>query len=313
MAGRRSALGRGLEALIPGPQERASAAIERAAPAVPTTSDPHQDESATAVLQLPVAAISPNPDQPRRHFDAGELARLAKSLRDHGVLQPVVVRSAPSVNGGPAYELLVGERRWRAAQQAGLETLPALLADVAAPDRLELALVENVQRSDLNPIELALAFQGLADTGWTQEKIGQRVGFDRSSVSNHMRLLDLSPEMQQDLEAGRLQMGHAKALLAVTDPASRRRLRDQVVRDQLSVRHAEAAARKLGMGRSQRSGRPERREADVDEEALVRTLRNHLKTQVRVRRSASGGGGRIEIDYSGASELERLIALILPS
>lgn len=309
MAGRRSALGRGLEALIPGPQERSPSAHEPIAQeAAPR---PGPDDIGQAVLQLPVTSITPNPDQPRRHFDAGELARLAKSLRDHGVLQPVVVRRATTVGGGDTYELLVGERRWRAAREAGLETLPAVLADVAAPDRLEIALVENVQRSDLNPIELALAFQGLADNGWTQEKIGQRVGFDRSSVSNHMRLLDLSPEMQQDLEAGRLQMGHAKALLSVADPAGRRRLRDQVVRDQLSVRHTEAAARRSANPVSQRSASAKREVSDLDRQALIASLRNHLKTQVRLRGTASAG--RIEIDYSGASELERLIALILPS
>ncbi len=294
MATRRSALGRGLEALIP----------DRPAPA-PSGSDARPPAD-SPLLDLPVDEIRPNPDQPRRRFDPSELERLAQSLREHGLLQPVVVR-----RGAAGYELVVGERRWRAARLAKLPTIRAVVADVAAPDRLELALVENVQRHDLNPVELALAFRGLADNGWTQDEIGRRVGFDRSSIANYLRLLDLSPEMQQDLEASRFQMGHAKALLGVNDPARRRSLRDRIVRDQLTVRQSEAAARVLEQGRVNRAVARGAGAGgnDADQRALLARLRGHLKTQVRIR--TSGDGGRIEIDYSNAAELDRLVGALL--
>jgi ParB family chromosome partitioning protein len=215
---RRSALGRGLGALIPG-AARERSVVPEVAPA---------PEPASIASELPIERIRPNPEQPRRRFDPAELERLAASIRHHGILQPVVVRA---VDDG--YELVVGERRWRAAQAAGRTTIPAVVADVAPRDRLELALVENVQRHDLNPIELALAFRALADSGATQEAIGERVGFERSTIANHLRLLDLPREMQQDVEGGAMSVGHAKAILAVANPERRRSLRDRIVGDAL--------------------------------------------------------------------------------
>jgi len=289
---KRSALGRGLGALIPG------AARERAIEAEPvSTPDPK------ATSELPIERIRPNPEQPRRRFDPAELERLADSIRRHGVLQPVVVRA---VDDG--YELVVGERRWRAAQAAGRTTIPAVVADVAPSDRLELALVENVQRHDLNPIELALAFRALADTGATQEAIGERVGFERSTIANHLRLLELSREMQADVEGGAMSIGHAKAILAVANPERRRSLRDRIVRDALSVRQAETLARDLGAA-TRAPHRSRITTVDPDLANLVDLLRQRLQTQVRLRGSASRG--RIEIDYVGADELNRLVELVL--
>jgi ParB family chromosome partitioning protein len=294
-APKRNALGRGLGALIPG------AGLARA---------PERDAAATAPAaaqpsELPIERIRPNPEQPRRRFDPAELERLAESIRLHGVLQPVVVRAADD-----GYELIVGERRWRAAQAAGRTTIPAVVANVAPRDRLELALVENVQRHDLNPIELALAFQALAETGATQEQIGERVGFERSTVANHLRLLDLPREMQADVESGALSVGHAKAILAVASPERRRAVRDRVVRDALSVRQTEELARDLGApARAKRSGRPALQVQDPDLANLLDILRARLQAQVRLRGSASRG--RIEIDYVGADELTRLVDLIL--
>ena len=294
MATRRSALGRGLDALIP----------DR--PAAPESLSEHPPAD-SPLIDLPVDEIRPNPDQPRRRFDEAELERLAQSLREHGLLQPVVVR-----RGAAGYELVVGERRWRAAKVAKLPTIRAVVADVAAPDRLELALVENVQRHDLNPVELALAFRSLSDSGWTQDEIGRRVGFERSSIANYLRLLDLSPELQQDLEASRFQMGHAKALLSVSDATRRRSLRDRVVKDQLTVRQAEAAARAIENGPSRRGVAPAS-PIDADQRALISRLRSHLKTQVRLRPAGGrgGAGGRIEIDYSNSGELNRLVTELL--
>ena len=289
---KRSALGRGLGALIPG------AARERASEPEPASAP---DPKATS--ELPIERIRPNPEQPRRRFDPAELERLADSIRLHGVLQPVVVRA---VDDG--YELVVGERRWRAAQAAGRTTIPAVVADVAPRDRLELALVENVQRHDLNPIELALAFRALADTGATQEAIGERVGFERSTIANHLRLLELSRDMQADVEGGAMSVGHAKAILAVANPERRRSLRDRIVRDALSVRQAEELARDLGAAtRAPHRGRITT--VDPDLANLVDLLRQRLQAQVRLRGSASRG--RIEIDYVGADELNRLVELVL--
>lgn len=285
----RNALGRGIGALIPttrpGPRAERQEVVPAGGPS-----------------ELPIASIDPNPDQPRRIFADEELERLAGSIRIHGVLQPVVVRRA-----GERYELVVGERRWRAAQRAGLETIPAVVAEVDADDRLEVALVENVQRSDLNPIELAIAFRALADTGATQEEIGRRVGLERSTVANHLRLLELSTEVQTDLENGRLSMGHAKALLQVTSPERRRLLRDRILKEGLSVRAVEALAapaERAGVARSQA-----RAALAPELQQLADNLRRRFQTRVRIAGSADRG--RFEIEYFGAEDLERISSLLL--
>lgn len=293
---KRTALGRGLGALIPGAAP-SRAPEPQAVPAV--------EPAAAGPAALPVDRIRPNPEQPRRRFDPAELERLAASIRQHGVLQPVVVRAM-----GDGYELVVGERRWRAAQAAGLATIPAVVADVAPRERLELALVENVQRHDLNPIELALAFRALAESGHTQEEIGARVGFERSTIANHLRLLELPREMQADVEAGSLGVGHAKAILGVASPERRRVLRDRIVSGSLSVRQAEELARELGAAtRAPRRKGGAVQVLDPDLANLVDVLRGRLQTQVRLRGDASRG--RVEIDYVGADELNRLVDCIL--
>jgi ParB family chromosome partitioning protein len=295
MALRRNALGRGLDALIPG---SGGAALPEGVRPTPS------GDGLLGALELPVERIDPNPDQPRRRFEGPALERLAASVRQHGVLQPVVVRRA-----GERFELVVGERRWRAARQAGLETVPAVIADVAPRDRLELALVENVQRDDLNPIELAHAFRTLVEAGATQEAVGERVALDRSTVANHLRLLDLPREVQEDIEEGRFGVGHAKALLQVANPERRRHLRDRIVAEGLSVRAAEEAARSESGGRR----RPRRARAavglDPDTQHLVDRLRDRLQTAVRL--VGSPVRGRLEIDFFGPEELNRLAGLIL--
>jgi ParB family chromosome partitioning protein len=291
---RRNALGRGLGALIPD------------SPSPPRGAEPAPEAEApdAASMEIEVAHIDPNPDQPRRVFDPEEIERLASSIQRHGVLQPVVVRRA-----GDRYELVVGERRWRATQAAGRETIPAVVADVADADRLELALVENVQRQDLNAIELALAFRAMADAGATQEEVGSRVGLDRSSVANHLRLLDLSRDLQQDVEGGKLSVGHAKALLQVSNPERRRHLRDQIVERDLSVRQAEALARDAG-GPARRKKQPVGSERlDPNLQRVVDLLRNRLKTRVRVQGDEKRG--RIEIEYFGSEDLNRIVHAML--
>jgi ParB family chromosome partitioning protein len=287
MSIRRNALGRGLGALIP----------EAPAPSVFERREP---EPATAApLEIPVERIAPNPEQPRRRFDEAELARLADSIGRHGVLQPVVVRER---EGG--YELVVGERRWRAARLAGRHTVPAVVKDVAAPDLLELALVENVQRHDLNPIELGLAFRALVEAGATQEEVGQRVGVDRSTVANHLRMLELPRELQADVEEGVLSAGHAKALLQVPTPERRRQLRDRIADEGLSVRAAEALARELAGPGAARRRSPRRDAPDPDLDYLLGQLREALQTRVRI--SGNARRGKLEIEYYSAEELHRI-------
>ena len=283
----RKGLGRGLSALIPPPP--VVARVER----MPSEAD----DASSAPLFISVSKIAPNPAQPRKLFRESELAALAASIREQGVLQPLVVRRR-----GDAYELIIGERRWRAAQLAGLDEVPAVILDATDRQVVEMALVENVQRADLNPMELAEAFRVLIDDeGMTQDEAGRRVGLDRSSVANHLRLLELPREIQQDLIDQRLTMGHAKAILQV--PVEQRSLvRDQIIRSSLSVRAAEELGRRAASSapRQPRPG-PVR---DVHVADLEERLRKALQTKVRIvgRRSR----GRIELQYFGEGELERL-------
>lgn len=321
MSARRSALGRGLGALIPGGDAASKAAVPTsesppAAPPEPVAArggESGRADGTRGPAEIAVDAIHPNPDQPRRVFDPEHLAELADSIARHGVLQPVVVRRAEA--GG--YELIVGERRWRASRAAGKQTIPAVIADIAPRDRLEIAIVENVQRHDLNPIELAHAYRALADTGATQDEIGSRVGLDRSSVANHLRLLDLPRDFQEDVEAGRISMGHAKALLQVSSPERQRLLRDRVLREGLSVRASEQLAREYGSAsstakrrkRSEEPAKPPKATSDPALAPMVETLRRSLQTQVRIEGDLERG--RIEIDYFGSEDLERIADLLM--
>jgi ParB family chromosome partitioning protein len=290
MSNRRNALGRGIGALIP-PAPR-PAAVE----AVPR---PQGD----GPLEIPVDSIDPNPEQPRRRFEPAELERLADSIRQHGVLQPVVVRRA-----GDRYELLVGERRWRASRAAGRETIPAVVSDAARDARLEIALVENVQRDDLNPIELALAFRSLAEHGLTQEEIGRRVSLDRSTVANHIRLLELPRELQGDVESGRISAGHAKALLQVANPERRRQLRDRVLKDGLSVRAVEELSRSIAGSGAKRT-RHVAKAVDPNLQRVIDGIRERFQTRVKIQGDTRRG--RIEIEYFGQDELQRITGMLL--
>lgn len=286
MSNQHKALGRGIGALIPG--------------VAPASSPAPVAEPGPA--QIPLDAIEPNPDQPRRVFDPKHLERMAKSMSRHGVLQPVIVRKA-----GHRYQLICGEQRWRAARLAELSSIPAVVSDVDDRDRLELALIENVQRADLNPIELAHAFKALCASGATQEEVGERVSLDRSTVANHLRLLELPREFQADVEAGHLSIGHAKALLSIGNPQRRRHLRDRIVREGLSVRSSEGLAREVSKPKRPRAvSRPA---ADPNRQMLVDNLRRRLQTSIRI--NGDDARGRIEIDYFGAEDLGRIANLLL--
>ena len=281
MVNRQHGLGRGLGALLssPGP---ASA-----------------EAPGAAAVELPIDAIAPNPHQPRKDFNDKALLDLSASLRQSGVLQPVVVRRV-----GEGYQLIVGERRWRAAKLAGITRIPAVIREVSDAQSLELALVENLLREDLNPMEEAEAYQRLlAEFGWTQEELAQRVARDRSSVANCLRLLKLPELIQADLRAGRLTMGHARALLSLDSPAEQLRLREQILAHSWSVRTTEEGVQAK---RARPARRQLRRSADLA--AVEDALRVALATRVRL--VGSERAGRIEIAYSSREELDRLAELI---
>jgi ParB family transcriptional regulator, chromosome partitioning protein len=253
------------------------------------------------LLEVGVSDIEPNPNQPRKSFDSKALDELAASIRASGLIQPVVVRRQ-----GPGYQLVAGERRWRAAQQAGLDRVPAIVREVTDAESLELALVENLLREDLNPMEEAEAFERLLSRfGCTQEELAHRVGKERSSIANALRLLRLPAPIQDDLRGGRLTMGHARALLALGTPGEQLRLRDEILAHDWSVRATEDTVRTATAGRPPK---PKQRRRSVEMTALEESLQRNLMTRVRI--VGSDRQGRIEITYANADELERLAALL---
>ena len=251
------------------------------------------------IQDIPVGDIVPNPQQPRKDFEINALSELAASLRQSGVIQPVVVRRA-----GQGYQLIVGERRWRAAKLAGLEKIPAVVREATDAESLELALIENLLREDLNPIEEAEAYQKLlAQFAWTQEELAERVGKDRSSIANCLRLLKLPESIQADLRAGRLTMGHARALLSLGSAADQLRLREEILAHSWSVRATEEDVQRK---RSQLPRRPLRRSPELG--ALEDTLREALVTRVRL--VGNERRGRIEIAYTSREDLDRLTEIL---
>ncbi len=260
---------------------------------------PAAETEASRVQELPIDSIVANPRQPRKAFDTNSLEDLAQSLKRSGVLQPVVVR-----RHGQQFEIVVGERRWRAAKMAGLSHIPAVVREATDAETLELALVENLLREDLNPMEEAEAYQRLlTEFTWTQEELGQRVGKDRSSVANCLRLLKLPEQIQVDLRAGRLTMGHARALLSLASPAEQLKLREEILAHSWSVRATEEGVQRKQRQAPRRAGR---RSAELA--ALEDSLRETLATRVRL--VGSERAGRIEITYTSAEDLERLIEVI---
>lgn len=282
MAEKRKALGRGLRALIPD------------APAI----DPAAAGGSAQEIDLDL--VHPNPDQPRRAVDDAKLEELAQSIRVHGVIQPIVVTRS---DGDPGYEIIAGERRWRAAQRAGLLRVPVVVRDMSRMKRLEVALIENIQREDLNPIEEAAAYGRLADEfGMTQQQIAEAVGKERATVANYQRLLGLPPAVQTDVAAGRLTMGHARALAGLNDVedqlAAARRIRE----GDLSVRDAEALVKRVATPKPDSA--EETPPADVHVRAAEERLRVSLGTRVRIVQR--GKRGRIEVSFTSENELQRL-------
>lgn len=251
-----------------------------------------------------LSSIRPNPYQPRRNFDDGALAELAASIRRQGVLQPVVLREVED-----GYELIAGERRWRAAHEAGLEAIPAVIRDADESQMLELALVENLQRSDLNPIEEAAATAAFIERlGLTQEDAARRLGKSRPAVANSLRLLELSGDLRELVSRGTLSAGHARALLSLADVEAQRSLARRIEADGLSVRATEEAVRD---GRKAKTPKAVV-EAPAHITALEDRLRQALGTRVRVK-ARRGKKGRIEIEYFSYEELDRLLEILDPA
>ena len=283
----RKPLGRGLGALL-------------------SAEEPTQaDES----FEIAIDLIEPSAMQPRTRFDETKLAELASSIRSNGVVQPLLVRRK-----GLRFELVAGERRWRAAQLAGLNRVPVVIREVPDDKLLELALIENIQREDLNAIEEAQAYRKLIDTiGLTQESLAERVGRDRSYITNYLRLLRLPSDIQKLIEEAKLSTGHARTILGTDDVDIQRRLARKIIERGLSVRETERLVRGMEKGSTSKPRTSQAGATDPNVRAAESKLRRYLGTQVRISENQTGSGGRIEIEYYGASDLERIYDLLMPA
>lgn len=288
MADKRPALGRGLSALIP-PAPPPPAPVAPATAAAPRETGKPQE--------IDIDRLTPNPRQPRAFIEEHRLDELAQSIHSHGVIQPILVRKVDD-----RYEIVAGERRWRASQRAGLLKVPVVVREIADDKVLEVALIENIQREDLNPIEEAQAYRRLADElSLSQEAIATAVGKDRATVANYMRLLRLPVEVRNDLASGTLTMGHARALLSLSDEAGQRRVAREVVASGLSVRETEARVRRET---APPAPPPLPKAVDPNTRAAEEQLKVALGTRARILRK--GRGGRIEIEFEDEDELQRL-------
>ncbi len=268
------------------------------------------DVDPSFVSEVSVSALKPNPQQPRKEFDETALRELADSIRQKGVLQPILAE--PSRDG--TYVIVAGERRVRAARLAGLEKVPVLVRQFSTDEKLEIALIENIQREDLNPIEEALAYRKLMEiAGLNQEQIASRVGKDRSTVANTLRLLKLPDEAQGALEKGALSPGHARAILSLVNPADQQLLFRRIVEKGISVREAEELATAFSAGKRQAGKSRRAQAASSRKDPEVREIEQKLieKLGTKVDLKGNGRKGRIEISYYSVEDLERLVDLIL--
>jgi len=292
----RRALGRGLDALLPA-----------AAPPSPSGAS-YGDKS---VFLCPIERIGPQPGQPRQHFDDEALEELTASIREHGILEPIVVRRAQA--GADKYEIIAGERRWRAAQRAGLKDVLVVVKDVSPKDAFELALVENVQREDLNPIELAEAFDRLLrEHGYTQESLADRVGKNRSTVANSLRLLKLPQRVRSMVIGGDLSEGHARALLGAPDDKAMEEIADKALRGRLPVRKVEELVRTSRGPKEGGGGKGPKAEGPAAKSPGVKDLEARLmrKLGAKVEVRDKDGRGEIAVAYGSLDELDRLLALL---
>lgn len=291
-AGGSRGLGRGLSALLGEADEEVAVA--------PAAEPPPSEARTTPDSEVPIELLRRNPEQPRRHFGEDQVEELADSIREKGVLQPILVRPAPGAEG--EWQIVAGERRWRAAQRAGLKTVPVLIRELDDLEVLEVAIVENVQRADLNAVEEAQGYKVLQERfGRTQEAVAKVVGKSRAHVANTLRLLQLPEEVQQHLAAGRLSAGHARAIAATDDPAA---LARRIVEDGLNVRQAEALAKAKDAPVKAPGKAPAKPARNADIQALEQDLEEVLGVAVEVR--DTGGQGELRLKYSSLEQLDDL-------
>jgi len=299
---RQPRLGRGLSSLMTNP-----VAVQPPAPDAGAADDgkaPGKD-AANKLTYLPLDRIKPNPQQPRQRFNQAALDRLAASIQAEGVMQPIVVRPG---KGGNQYEIVAGERRWRAGQIAGIDAIPAIVRELDDRQIAEWALIENLQREDLNPIERAEAFQRLADRyDLSHDQIAQRVGVDRSTISNTLRLLNLSDEVQQLVREGLLAAGHARALVVLSDPKQQTHLAQRIVREGLSTRQVEAAAKHLTAPPGSQSAPPSVAPRAAHLADLERQIASHLGMKTRLQPARKKGAGKITIQFQSLEQFDDLM------
>ena len=299
MAPKKTGLGRGLDALLGDVPAAAS-------PLVTTPAEPGMDATppADGVRQIPVDLLRRGVYQPRRHMDQAALEDLARSIESQGLVQPIVVRPIAGAGSGPQYEIVAGERRWRAAQIAGLQEVPAVVRDIPDSSAIAVALIENIQREDLNPLEEANAIRRLIDEfELTHQEAADAIGRSRTAVTNMLRLLELGAEAKALVDAGELEMGHARALLGLVNTHQQAEVAGLVARKGLSVRETEQLVRKLLSGKP---ARPKTRSLDPDVRRLQDDLAEKLGAKVQIRSRAKGGGELI-IRYNSLDELDGIL------
>jgi len=293
----RKALGKGLHSLLPGRREASST------PDVVR----NEPEPAGEVRKLPIQHVAPNPNQPRRDFDQAALLELAQSIEREGIIQPIIVRAV----GGGAYQIIAGERRWRAAKLANLTEVPVIVRTADDEQVLELAIIENIQREDLNPIELAHAFQRMAtELGLSHDQIGAKTGKERTTVTNAIRLLQLPTEVRDLIAAKKLSSGHARALLKYEEPALQREIAQRCIAEGWSVRQIEEFTRPQTIGDKGPKPKKSAPALDPNVKFAMSELERTLGTKVRII-EGRGGKGRIEIEYYSPEELSRIYDLIV--
>ena len=283
----RKVLGRGLSALL---------------------GDENLNSSKEEYIEIDLDLIQPNSEQPRTRFTNESLEELAQSIRVNGVIQPIIVRKK-----GSTFEIVAGERRWRASQKAGLQKVPAVVREVSDEKLLELALIENIQRQELNAIEEARAYKNLIEAiGLTQEMVAERVGKNRTVVTTFLRLLKLPEDIQKLIEEEKISAGHARALLMAENADSQRRLAQKIIEMSLSVRETEKAVKRLGKEDDLEIEKPRTKvKIDANVKAAETKLRRHLGTQVQVLPDGKGTGGKIEIEFYSESDLDRIYQVII--
>ena len=289
MRDKKRAMGRGLGAIL-------SAETK----AVQTATDTGAEAMVGNIMEVPIEDIFPNPDQPRTHFDEKALQELSESIKVLGIIQPITVRKE-----GQKYKIISGERRYRASKLAGLKTIPAYIRLVNDQELLEMALVENIQREDLDPIEVALTYQRLLEEiGLTQDSLSQRVGKERSTITNSLRLLRLSPDVQQAVREGIISAGHGRAIISLEGTDNQQILFKKIINEKLNVRQAEELAKKLKNPKQAAVPKELPHKLRKAEKSLVDTL----AVKVEIKSSAKGNKGKIVLNFSNESELEKILS-----